>query len=47
MDQTRAPHFALWKRLGWLFLIWTASVAMLGVVAYGMRLLMRAAGLGA
>ena len=36
-----------WKKLGWLVLIWSASVAALGLVAYAMRLLMRAAGLAA
>jgi hypothetical protein len=33
------------KRLGWLVLIWSASVAVMAVAAYAMRLLMRAAGL--
>jgi hypothetical protein len=33
------------KRLGWLVLIWSASVAAMAVAAYAMRLLMRAAGL--
>lgn len=35
----------LWQRLGWLVLIWAASVAALGVAAYAMRLFMSAAGL--
>lgn len=35
------------KRLGWLVLIWSLSVAALGVVSYGIRLLMHAAGLTA
>ena len=35
----------MWKKLGWLALIWAASVAALGVVAYALKLLMRAAGL--
>jgi hypothetical protein len=35
----------MWKKLGWLALIWAASVAALAVVAYGLKLLMRAAGL--
>ena len=36
----------LWlKRSGWLVLIWSASVATLGVAAYLMRLLMHWAGL--
>jgi Protein of unknown function (DUF2474) len=33
------------KRLGWLVLIWLASVAALGVAAYGLRLLMRSLGM--
>ncbi len=36
----------LWlRRVGWLVLLWAASVAALGVVAYALRLLMAAAGL--
>ncbi|WP_263260221.1 DUF2474 domain-containing protein [Pseudomonas sp. RIT-PI-S] len=35
----------LWQRLGWLLLIWTASVVTLGVVAGLLRLLMAAAGM--
>jgi len=34
-----------WKRLGWLVLIWTASVLALGVVSYLLRLFMQAAGM--
>jgi len=37
----------MWKRLGWMVLIWAASVAALGVVALLMRLFMRAAGMAA
>jgi len=33
------------KRLGWLVLIWAASVLALGAVAWLMRLLMNAVGL--
>ena len=33
------------RRLAWLVGIWLASVAALGAVAYGLRLLMRAAGM--
>ncbi|CDG83563.1 DUF2474 domain-containing protein [Janthinobacterium agaricidamnosum] len=40
-------HSSCWKRLGWLLLIWSASVAALGLAAYAMRLLMRATGMGA
>lgn len=36
-----------WKRVGWLALIWTVSVALLGLVAYLLRLFMNAAGLTA
>lgn len=35
----------LLHRLGWLALIWTASVATLAVVAWLMRMFMSAAGL--
>lgn len=41
---SRAPR-PLWKRLGWLVLIWGLSVAALGLVALLFRLLMRLAGL--
>jgi hypothetical protein len=34
-----------WKKLGWLILIWSASVAALGIVAWLLKLLMNAAGL--
>jgi len=36
---------ALWRRLAWLLAIWLASVASLGLLAGGIRLLMNAAGL--
>lgn len=35
----------LWKKLGWLFLIWVASVAALGLFAGLLRLFMHAAGM--
>jgi len=35
------------RRLGWLLLIWAASVAALGLAALAMRLLMHAAGMRA
>jgi hypothetical protein len=42
-----APGMRGWlKRLGWLLLIWSASVATLAVAALAMKLLMRAAGVG-
>ncbi|MEJ1974716.1 MAG: DUF2474 domain-containing protein [Acetobacteraceae bacterium] len=33
------------RRVGWLVLIWAASVAALGVAAYALRLLMGLAGM--
>jgi len=39
------PHRPWWKKLAWLALIWTLSVAALGMVAYLLRLIMNAAGL--
>ncbi|GAB7545066.1 DUF2474 domain-containing protein [Cupriavidus sp. CuC1] len=33
------------KRVGWMVLIWVASVAALGVAALALRLLMRLAGM--
>lgn len=41
---TRATTEAL-RRLAWLVAIWAASVATLGLVAWLLRLAMRAAGL--
>lgn len=38
----------LWlRRVGWLVLIWAASVSALGVASWVMRMLMDAAGLSA
>jgi hypothetical protein len=34
-----------WKKLGWLILIWSASVVALAVVALLLKVLMRAAGM--
>ncbi|CAG8868121.1 hypothetical protein PS627_02884 [Pseudomonas fluorescens] len=42
IEQEKKP---LWQRLGWLVLIWCASVATLGVLAWLMRMFMAAAGL--
>jgi hypothetical protein len=40
------PHNrSWWYRVGWLVLIWAASVAALGIVALVFRLTMSAAGL--
>ena len=33
------------KRIGWLALIWAASVLALGILSYGLRLVMAAVGL--
>jgi hypothetical protein len=35
----------MWKRLGWMILIWASSVAALGVMALVIRLVMNAVGL--
>lgn len=35
------------RRLGWLLLIWTASVAALGLAAWALRVVMRAVGMAA
>jgi hypothetical protein len=42
MDGVQRPW---WKKLLWLIVIWAFSVAALALVAYGMKLLMRSAGL--
>ncbi len=34
-----------WQRVGWLFVLWAASVGALTGVAYAIRMLMHAAGL--
>lgn len=44
-DTFEAEKKPLWQRLGWLALIWGASVATLAVVAWLMRMFMSAAGL--
>ncbi len=42
---TRLARMPLWlRRVGWLVLIWFASVAALGAAAWLLRLLMAAAG---
>ncbi|HEY9279602.1 MAG TPA: DUF2474 domain-containing protein [Eoetvoesiella sp.] len=35
------------KRVGWLIAIWTASIAVLAVAAYGLRIVMNLAGMTA
>ncbi|MGZ3253211.1 MAG: DUF2474 domain-containing protein [Burkholderiaceae bacterium] len=45
MNQSSERYSPWWKKMGWLILIWSASVAVLAVIALAIRLLMRAAGL--
>jgi hypothetical protein len=46
LQETTESKFKLWfKRVGWLALIWFASVLALGVVALGLRLFMNLIGL--
>ena len=45
MAPVTPPRKPWLSRLGWLVLIWGASVLTLGVVALGFRVLMKAAGL--
>ena len=41
-----APLHRVWaRRMGWLFLIWTAGVAALAIFAMGIRILMNFAGM--
>ncbi len=43
---TASANAKLWlRRIGWMVLIWGASVAALGVAAFAFRLLMSMAGL--
>ncbi|MEP2988604.1 MAG: DUF2474 domain-containing protein [Parasphingorhabdus sp.] len=39
MDVETSP---LWQRLGWMALIWIGSVSVLGIVAYILRLWIKA-----
>lgn len=41
----KLPEEPWWKRMLWLVTIWGLSVLALGVVAYGLRVVMGAAGL--
>lgn len=43
--ETRPAGKPLWRRIGWLLILWSASVLALGVVAALFRLLMTAAGM--
>ena len=45
MKPTEQVARPLWRRLAWLVGIWTASVLSLGLLSYGLRLFMNAAGL--
>lgn len=48
MDKTmneKTPNLPWWKRVGWLVVIWSASVLGLFLVASLFRLLMAAAGM--
>ena len=44
-ERSPVPEHSWLRRVGWLVLIWAASVAALGVVAGLFRLLMSVAGL--
>ncbi|WP_220804278.1 DUF2474 domain-containing protein [Pseudomonas sp. NCCP-436] len=46
MIRNEASCKSLWQRLGWLVLIWSASVLSLGMLAWLLRQFMNAAGLG-
>jgi len=39
------PGRRWWRRIGWLLLIWSASVAALALVAAMLKLVMRAVGM--
>ena len=39
------PYGPWWKRFAWLVLIWLLGVGALGLVAFGLKLVMRLAGL--
>jgi len=46
LQETTESKFKLWfKRVGWLVLIWFASVLALAIVAFGLRLFMNLIGL--
>jgi hypothetical protein len=45
-DEGISIHMSMWlKRIGWLLLLWAASVAALALIAAALKLVMRAAGL--
>lgn len=35
---------SIWKRLGWMVVIWSASVVSLGIVAFLLRLILKGDG---
>lgn len=39
-----AKSSIIWKRLGWMVLIWAASVTSLGIVAFLLRLVLKTEG---
>ncbi len=41
MDEAKSGERSLLARLGWFAALWAGSVLALGVVAYGIRLLIR------
>jgi hypothetical protein len=45
MDIQRTSASRWQVKVGWLVLIWACSVGTLGIAAYAMKLLMRAAGM--
>jgi hypothetical protein len=46
MNKPRDPASRWHVKLGWLLLIWSCSVGALSLLAFGMKVLMRAGGLG-
>ena len=44
-EEDPAKHTPLWKRLGWLAIIWAGSVFALFIVATLLRMFMTAAGM--
>jgi hypothetical protein len=45
MNPSRDARGALARRVGWMVLLWTASVAVLAIVALIFRLVMKLAGM--
>lgn len=40
----QAETSSIWKRLGWMVVIWAASVISLGIVAFLLRLILKSDG---